>query len=377
MDRLERARLWAYRVWAVIGIVLLLVGCWYVLREPLAIILPPLALAVVIVYLLNPFVRRLAARGVPRVLGTSLAYVVLVAAVVVIASFLGPLLADQVGELADDTPEIAVSLQDAINGQMGRLGIESDVNLDPSSDEIRDAFRQYIVGERARDQLANVISEAGSVAREILHIAVIVLLGPVLAFYLLVDLPDITEGLKRLIPAEQRDEVLTVTAGVGARVGGYFRGQLMIATFVGIATSIGLLAVGLPFWAVVGLVTGIFNIVPLIGPFVGGAIGVVVALTTGGGLDQALLVVIVMTVVQQVDNHVVSPNVMSRTVDLHPITVMLALLVAGSLYGILGMLVAIPAVAAVKLIGLHLLETRASWSPSDAPAATTAPTSGP
>ncbi len=376
MERLERARLWAYRVWAAIGTILLLVGAWYVLRAPLGIILPPLALAIVIVYLLNPFVRRLAQRGVPRVAGTALAYVILTGAVVVTASFLGPLLADQVGDLAEDAPDIAVNVQDAVNAQMGRLGIETNINLDPSSSEVRDAFRQYVVGERARDQLTNVISGAGSVAREILHLAIIILLGPVLAFYLLADLPGITEGIKRLIPPEHRDEVLRLTEGVGARVGGYFRGQLMIAAFVGITTSIGLLIIGLPFWALVGLVTGIFNIVPLIGPFVGGAIGVLVALTTGGGFDQALLVVIVMTAVQQVDNHVISPNVMSRTVDLHPITVMLALLVAGSLYGILGMLVAVPAVAAAKLISLHLLNTRASWSSPDLPDPSTVGTSG-
>ncbi|MBW3562395.1 MAG: AI-2E family transporter [Actinobacteria bacterium] len=371
MTRVERARLWFYRIWAAIGAIALLAGVWYVLRDPLRIILPPLALAVVIVYLLNPFVRMLAARGVPRVAGGALAYVILLGVIVGIASFVGPLVADQMGELADEAPEMAVGLQDTVNAQLTRLGIDASINLDPSSEEIRDAFRQYIVGEQARDQLTNVLSGAGSVAREILHLAVIILLGPVLAFYLLADLPDILDGLRRLIPGDQRDEVLRVVDGVAGRVGGYFRGQLMIAAFVGVATSVGLLLVGLPFWALVGLITGIFNLVPLIGPFVGGAIGVVIALTVGDGATQALLVVIVMTAVQQVDNHIISPNVMSRTVDLHPITVMLALLVAGSLYGILGMLIAIPAVAAMKLIGLHLLATRAPWSTSDLPSPST------
>ncbi len=335
------------------------------LREPLAIIGPPLGLAVVVVYLLDPFVRTLARRGVPRLAGTALAYLVLVGAAVAAVALLGPLLASQVTDLAENTPEMMVDLQRAINQRLEQFGIDARVALDPDSDAVREAVRRYMVGEAARAQLAAVLAGAGSVARAVLHAAVIVLLGPVLAFYLLADLPRVVAGLKRLVPPDRRQEVGQLIEGIVARVGGYFRGQLLVATFVGVATATGLALVRLPFWVLVGFVTGIFNLVPLIGPFVGGVIGVVIALTVGGGTDQALAVVAVMVVVQQIDNHAISPNVMSRTVDLHPLTVMLGLLVAGSLYGILGMLVAVPVIAAAKLVALHVLERRAPWATPD------------
>ncbi|HEX2029408.1 MAG TPA: AI-2E family transporter [Nitriliruptorales bacterium] len=360
-EREARARLWFWRTWTTIGVLALLYVAWLVLVEPLSIAVPPLALAVVIVYVLNPVVRALARRGVPRLAGTALAYLVLVGAVVVALSFLVPLIAEQVQQLAEGAPGMFRELEVSVNRQLRRLGSDVQLSLDPDSVQVREAVRQYLVGGRATTQFAEILSSAGSVARGILHAAVIVLLGPVLAFYLLADLPNVLEGLKRVVPSDQRAEVVRVAEGIMGRVGGYFRGQLLVATFVGVATAMGLLVVGLPFWALIGLITGIFNLVPLIGPFVGGAIGVVVALTAGDGVTQAVWVAVVMTAVQQIDNHVISPNVMSRTVELHPITVMLGLLVAGSLYGILGMLVAVPAIAVAKLLALHVLETRTSW----------------
>lgn len=361
-ERLRRTALWTLRVWLAIGAGVLLAGTWYVVREPLAIVVPPLGLAVVVVYVLDPFVRMLARRGVPRAVSTGLAYVVLLGVVVAGSIVLVPVVSDQIGDLAEEAPEIAVDLERAINRQLERLDVEQRVVLDPESEEVRDAVRRYLVGGTAQGRFSTLLSSAGDVAREVLHAAIIILLGPVLAFYLLADLPRVLAGLRRLVPPGRRDEVDELTRGIVARVGGYFRGQLLVAAFVGVATAVALLVIGLPFWALVGLVTGVFNLVPLIGPFVGGAIGVVIALTVGDGFTQALWVVVAMTAVQQVDNHVVSPNVMSRTVELHPITVMLGLLVAGTLYGIFGMLVAVPLIAAAKLVALHVLARRAPWA---------------
>ena len=366
--RLTRIRTRALRVWTVIGISALLYFAWQMLEEPIGIIVPPLLLAAVIVYVLNPIVTRLANRGVPRVVSTGVAYLTLIGAIVVAVVFLGPLLAKQVGQFVADAPEILAGLQRGVNRWLGSIGIDYRLpELDPESPEFQDRIRDYISGPEGRERFAGLLAGAGSVAGVILHTAVVIVLGPVLAFYVLADLPNITDGLKRLIPPRQREEVQIVAEKIGDKVGAYFRGQLLVAAFVGVATSIGLAIIGLPFWALIGFLTGLFNIVPLIGPFVGGGIGVIVALTAGGGVPQALLVLLVMVIVQQVDNHAVSPNIMSRTVQIHPITVMLGLLVAGTMFGILGMLVAVPAIAAGKLVTLHLLATRAPWASPDLP----------
>src|SRR3546814_12393457 len=113
-------------------------------------------------------------------------------------------------------------------------------------------------------------------------------------------------------------------------------------------SSIGMLIIDLPFWLIVGMVAGLFNMIPLIGPWVGAVPGIVIALTTGGGMSQAVWVAIVMAIVQQIDNHFISPIVLQRAVKHHPAVVMLALLAGGTPSGFFGLLHAGPAHATPK-----------------------------
>src|SRR5690606_34596809 len=136
-------------------------------------------------------------------------------------------------------------------------------------------------------------------------------------------------------------------------IGGYFRGQLAVAVVVGIMASIGMAIIDLPFWLIVGMIAGLFNLIPLIGPWIGAVPGIAIAFPTGGGLSQAIWVAVVMAGVQQVDNHFISPIVMQRAVKLHPAVVMLALLAGGTLGGFLGLLLAVPATAVLKIIVGH------------------------
>ncbi len=137
-------------------------------------------------------------------------------------------------------------------------------------------------------------------------------------------------------------------------IGGYFRGQLAVAIVVGIMASIGMLLIDLPFWLIVGMIAGLFNMIPLIGPWVGAVPGIVIAFTTGGGLGKAIAVAVVMAIGQQIDNHIISPIVMQRAVHLHPAVVMLALLAGGTLGGFFGLLLAVPATATLKIVLGHV-----------------------
>jgi predicted PurR-regulated permease PerM len=184
-------------------------------------------------------------------------------------------------------------------------------------------------------------------------VLLIVVLSPIIAFYLLVDLPHTRRVLDSLVPSAARPEVEAVARRLNRAMGGFFRGQLAVALIVGVLCSSGLATIGLKFWFLVGMIAGLFNLIPLIGPWIGGVPGVAIALTTGS-LLQALGVVIVMVAVQQIDNHLITPQVMQRAVRLHPAAVMLALLAGGTLGGLFGLLLAVPGAAALKIIGGHL-----------------------
>ena len=118
--------------------------------------------------------------------------------------------------------------------------------------------------------------------------------------------------------------------------------------------SIGMLLIDLPFWLIVGMIAGLFNMIPLIGPWIGAVPGIVIAFTTGGGIGKAIAVAVVMAIVQQIDNHFISPIVMQRAVKLHPAVVMLALLAGGTLAGFIGLLLAVPTAATLKIVCGHV-----------------------
>ncbi|MCE2530864.1 MAG: AI-2E family transporter, partial [Acidimicrobiia bacterium] len=141
------------------------------------------------------------------------------------------------------------------------------------------------------------------------------------------------------------------------------RGQLVVAAIVGVLSSTVLWILDLPFWLIVGLLAGLLNIVPFIGPWVGGALGVATALIVGDPI-RAVWVVIAFLIIQQFDNHLVSPMVLRVAVHLSPVTIILALLAGGSIGGLLGVLIAVPTTAVFKIIIGHLWRTRVlgeSW----------------
>ncbi|HVE91788.1 MAG TPA: AI-2E family transporter [Actinomycetota bacterium] len=347
----DRVRHWGVVSWSIIGIVVLTVGALWALAQ-VRDIFPPLVLALVTIYLLNPIVSRLERRGISRVFGSCLTYTFFIALVALAFAFLVPLAIEQGRGFVHDFPRNADRIQDF---------------AERASADIERRFGGQI---KLRDRIAgggsgllgDVLKRAGSFLQGALHTFVLLALGPIIAFYLLVDLPRLKRSVLNLVPPRRRPEVVEVASEVGRAMGGFFRGQLFVALVVGIMSALGLRLIGLPYWLVVGLIAGFFNIVPLIGPFIGAIPGILIA----GALRPPitiLFVVIVMTVVQQIDNHFISPNVMRLTVKLHPVTVMMSLIVGATLAGFWGMLLAVPLVASGKVVAGHLWYTRVPWGP--------------
>jgi predicted PurR-regulated permease PerM len=332
--------------WAGIGVIIL----GYLLIRLLVYVnpvVPPLLIAVVVVYLLNPVVTALEQRGVPRVAGAGVVYVLFLCLVALAVSLLVPVVTRQVAQVVDHFPSYVADAQTQVRRVAARFGAEPNFRLDA------DQVRNWLAVGDNRQAVTRYLTGLRSFTTSLLSGLVIFVIGPIMAFYLLVDLPRLRRGAMTLVPPARRDEVKGLMDRISQAVGGFFRGQLLVALFVGVASSIGLWAVGLPFWLLVGIVAGVFNLVPLIGPFIAGGLAVVIALVGGQPL-KALWAALVLLAVQQIDNHLISPNVMSRTVQLHPVVVMLALLVGASFAGLFGMLVIVPLVAVAKIIFLFL-----------------------
>ena len=329
--------------WAVVGIAALLAVLGLV-AWTLRVVFPPLVLAGAIVFVLNPVVTRLQRRGVPRALGATFAYVAVLGTVVAVGFLVAPVATSQARELGDEWPEIEERLERWIDD---RADESQGTFWEFTREELEDSFSQ---GDTTLREQLDRLRDIGV---QVFHVLLILFLGPIVAFYLLVDLPHIRKTAESLIPEGARAEVMHVAHRLNRAIGGFFRGQLLVAAIVGIMCSVGLLAIGLRFWFLVGMIAGLFNVIPLIGPWVGGIPGVVIALTTGSPL-QALGVVIVMVAAQQIDNHFITPQVMHRAVQLHPAAVILALLAGGTLGGFFGLLLAVPVAAVLKILVGHV-----------------------
>ncbi|HWH33970.1 MAG TPA: AI-2E family transporter [Acidimicrobiales bacterium] len=344
----ERIRRAGQLSWAVVGLAALLalvgLAAWSI-----RVVWPPLILAGAIVFILNPAVTALQRRHVPRLAGTALSYLAFFAGVGLIGLIVAPLAASQTEELADELPQLRANVERWINDRAEES--EQWIISLPSVGEIEDE-----VGGGSGTGLSDTLDTVRDVGGRVFHVLLIVVLAPIIAFYLLVDLPRLTAVTRSLVPDRAREEVFVLAGRLNRAVGGFFRGQLVVALIVGVMISVGLAIIDLPFWLIVGMFAGLCNVVPLVGPWAGGILGVLIALTTRD-VSTAVWVVAIMAIAQQIDNHLISPLVMQRAVKLHPAMVMLALLVGGTTSGIFGLLVAVPAAAVLKILVGHLWHT--------------------
>jgi predicted PurR-regulated permease PerM len=339
--------------WALVGIIILVIfGVW--LLYQVRAIFPPLVLALALIFLLNPVVSWLERRGLKRIIATIVLYLVFFTVVGVVVGAITPVLRGQFEDLGDRVPEIQEkfeSFAERVGGSFGLSRVELRTTLEDTLDRLRE---QFFTG------VGQITQFAGSA----FHLVLIFVLAPFLALYLLIDLPRLQNSFVNHLPPQYRDEWLLLLDRCGQAVGGFFRGQLVVAAIVGVLSALLLFLVGIPFWLPIGLLVGFFNLIPLIGPFIGGLIAVIIG-AVDGGISKALYAGIAMIAVQQVDNHFISPNVMGRTLRIHPVTIILALLAGGTIAGLWGMLLAVPATAVGKIVVMHYYMTAVLGKPPE------------
>jgi predicted PurR-regulated permease PerM len=356
-DSIRRAGQFA---WAIVGltVMVLIVGgvAWY-----LRVIWPPLILAGAIVFILNPVVSFMQRRHIPRLLGTTITYLAVVGLTVLGAFLIAPLAQQQADELSEEWPEIRDGLEQDVNDLHDRSVEENWPIQIPEWEDLGTS----VTGDEGEATFEDQLDRARELGLRVFHVALIFLLAPIIAFYLLVDIPHLGRVAEGLVPDASKGEVHHVATRLNRAIGGYFRGQVVVAAIVGMMVSVGLAVIDLPFWLLVGMIAGVFNMIPLIGPYIGAIPGIVIALTAGEGFGQAVWVAVIMIVAQQIDNHFITPNVMQRVVKLHPAAVMLALLAGGTIAGFMGLLLAVPTAAVLKIVLGHLWRTYVLGEPFD------------
>lgn len=351
-DRLRRV---ALVVWTAVGLAV----CAFVLIRvagAVRVIWLPMAFAFGLVLLLEPSVRWMERRGVHRFIATALSFLGLVAFLVAITALVYPTVQRQVTDFAQRLPDLYEGILAWLEETAGRIGIDLGSFLGDGgalADWLNDPANQ----ETIRNLLIGFGSGAGHLIKGVTEAVAVALLAPVLALYLLIDLPRFKQNAIGLTPPALRDEVVYVSRDVARAMGSFVRGQLLVALIVGVASSIGMFVIGLPFWLLVGIISGLLNMIPFLGPVTGGALAFIISLLNNDPW-QGVVAVIIYTVIQQIDNHLITPLIQRTRVHLSPFAIVIALIIGGSVAGLLGVLVAVPATAAIRIVAGHLWRTR-------------------
>ena len=357
----ERLKRVALVIWITLGFLAL---TWVFIRivNSVRIIWLPLVFSGGLVFLLNPLVNAFQRLRIPRIVGTFLAFFTLIALLVAVGFLLVPVVQQQSEDFAEQLPNLydTILLWLEETGQRFNVDIGPPPTLDVVQAWIQDPANQ----ETIQQVIGNFGSFGGDLIRGVAELLAVMILTPLLALYILIDLPR-SKGLAiELTPPPHREEVVFVAGQVVTALGSFVRGQLLVALIVGLAGSLGLWILDIPFWLIIGILSGILNLVPFAGPIVGGALAALVALVDGS-LTKALIAVAIFTLIQQMDNHIITPLVQRARVQLSPMVIVLALIIGGSLAGLLGVLVAVPLTAAIRIIAGHLWRTRLlgqSWA---------------
>jgi len=320
---------------------------WSVLR---AVLFPFLA-ALVVSYVLQPIVELLVRRRVPRTAAIMLIYVAFVLFSVVAVMHAIPIVTRQFMQLAQSMP----SLVQRLNGWIDEFGRQKQYMPDAVRSGIEAALSQ--VEKNITGYAAGLFTMITSAVGAIFAAFVV----PFLVFYMLKDARAIGRAIVRLSPHKQRDKVHDILAGVDDTLGKYIRGQLIVMLAVGILTYAGYLVIGMPYALLLALFVGVVDIVPFLGPFIGAAPALLLALSQSPIL--ALKVLLVNVIVQQCEGNLLGPQIMGRSLSLHPMALVAALLIGGEVGGVLGLIAAVPVLAVGKVVWMHVVTQDASAPP--------------
>ncbi|MFD0897804.1 AI-2E family transporter [Loigolactobacillus binensis] len=308
----------------------------------IATLFVPILISGFLFYLFNPLIKLLGRIKISRNWAILIVFLIFFGGLALIIWAVIPNLISQITQLlgnlpsvAKDTERLAKSLMK--NPVLQRADVQkaiADMNL--SFSDVMQSLLKYFT------------SSIGSVVGTVTSVAVTAITIPVMLFYMLKDGQRLIPNVQRLLPQRYRAEATDLLVKMGNTISSYIAGQLIECLFVGTFTFLGYILIGMPYAFLLGFIAGLCNIMPYVGPYIGIAPALIIAITVSPMM--VALVVVVVVVVQQIDGNFVYPNVIGRTLSIHPLTIIILLLVAGNIAGLLGMILAIPFYAIVKTV---------------------------
>lgn len=306
-------------------------------------VISPIFIGLVVAWLFDPLVTKLENKNVNRILATIFVYFVLIVCVALFTSLTIPLIADQLNDLASQTPGFISYLKDGIDGIIDNISSASGYNLTDTKLQLYDFING--IGNGITTKLPNLVV---TVISNIFKGGVNLLFGFIVGLYMLFDFKSIRKHFISLIPKKYKNDTNEIIDELNSNLKGYVNGTLLIMSILFVCQAIGLTIAGMKASLVFALFCAITNIIPYVGPYIGGIPTVLVGFSISPLTGFLCLVSVV--VCQLVESYFLQPVVMGKTMKLHPVTIMVGLLIFGHFFGIIGMIFATPIIAIFKTI---------------------------
>ena len=294
--------------------------------------------AALLAYVLDPLASFFESRGMSRTTATISIFLLLIVIVSISYILFLPVLSEEIsalkGGFSSEKAEVVISrFENFLVSNLSFLGVK-ELNL---------LSRIHGITSRIGEWMFTHVLDAAS-------IIVSIILIPFIVFFLMKDGRKFKKEFVSIVPNRHFEFSLYLLHKINIQVGNYLRGQVLDATIVGILATGALWLLGIKYFLIIGLFAGIANIIPYFGPITGAIIAIIVSVLQTGDFHLASYVIVAFIIIKLIDDTIVLPMVMSKSVHISPLTVLLAIMIGGQLFGILGMLLSIPVAGFIKVI---------------------------
>ena len=311
-------------------------------------VMSPLFFGILIAYLFNPLINRMTkSKKLNRAVATSIVYLILILLIYLLGSYLFPLIGKEINDLIKYLPTVFDTVNTFINNILSKFSIN---NL--SAEDTLNV--KNLLTSVLTDISTNMPTKMFGAIGTILSKLGVFLLSLIISFYLLIDFEKAEENIYIFIPRKYRKSTHHLLSNISEQIFSFVRGTGFIALMVFIVSAVCFGIAGLKAALFFALWNAVTNIIPYVGPYIGGIPIVAVAFATDYKLG--IVVLIVVLAIQLIESYILHPIVMSKTMKLHPVTIIIGLLIFGHFFGIIGMLIATPATAILKTIVLFIDE---------------------
>ncbi|GGE43034.1 AI-2E family transporter [Pullulanibacillus camelliae] len=336
-------------------LILIFLNCWFLLKlfpyilhgfDYLIRILAPFLIACLIAYLLHPLIEGLHKQGLPRPLAILVIYLLFFGAVIFACIKGAPIVIEELKSFAKQGPHLQEMYKDNVN------------HIYYATSDFPETLHDHF--DRILGSLENGLNQL--VKRIILWIQGLfksiftILLIPFIVFYLLKDFAGVKNWLNRHVPTRFRDSGRVLATEIDESLGSYIRGQLLVCLVVAIVSIIGLWILHIPYALLLGIFIGITDIIPYFGPVIGAVPALLVAVTLS--MKKVIFVLLLILIVQFLEGNIFSPLIVGKSVHIHPIFIMLALVIGGDIAGVVGMLIAVPIFVILRVFIIHFMKYR-------------------